>query len=72
MRAPFSKAPAPRIRALGGAPSRAKAQSPASHGPASQGSAPTAGKVFRDFVATLEKLDTSRRRKTPGASGGEG
>lgn len=65
MRAPFQKAPAPRIRALGGAPSRARAKGPAQ-------SAPTAGTVFREFVATLEKLDKGRRRKKPGASGGEG
>ncbi|MFG1295049.1 MULTISPECIES: hypothetical protein [Xanthobacter] len=65
MRAPFQKAPAPRIRALGGAPSRAKAPGPAQN-------APSAGKVFREFVATLEKLDKSRRRKKPGATGGEG
>lgn len=64
MRAPFQKAPAPRIRALGGAPSRAKAPAPAP--------APPAASVFRDFVATLEKLDRSRRRKKPGAGGREG
>lgn len=64
MRAPFQKAPAPRIRALGGAPARARAKAPATP-PA----APST--VFRDFVATLEKLDKSRRRKKPTA-GGEG
>lgn len=58
MRAPFQKAPAPRIRALTGAPSRPKAQAPAPHG------------VFRDFVATLERLEKGRRRKKPSAPGG--
>lgn len=61
MRAPFQKAPAPRIRALTGAPSRPKAP------PASQG-------VFRDFVATLERLEKGRRKKKspekPSAPGG--
>lgn len=66
MRAPFQKAPAPRIRALGGAPSRAKAPSPAPA--AATGHAPA--NVFREFVATLEKLDKSRKRKSP--SRGEG
>lgn len=60
MRAPFQKAPAPRIRALTGSPARAKASAPA---------AP--GHVFRDFVATLERLEKSRRRKKP-AGGKEG
>lgn len=64
MRAPFQKAPAPRIRALGGAPSRAKAPAPVPGAPAAS--------VFREFVATLEKLDKSRRRRKPGAAGGEG
>ncbi|MGR7993769.1 hypothetical protein [Xanthobacter sp. ZOL 2024] len=63
MRAPFQKAPAPRIRALGGAPSRAKAPHPAAAGS-------TATTVFRDFVATLEKLDKGRKRRKP--SGKEG
>lgn len=61
MRSPFSKAPekasSPRIRALTGAPSRAKAPPPAA--------APAAGAVFREFVATLERLDRGRRRKKP-------
>ncbi|MBB6307011.1 hypothetical protein [Xanthobacter tagetidis] len=52
MRAPFQKAPAPRIRALTGAPSRPKAQA-----------APQS--VFRDFVATLERLEKGRRKKRP-------
>ncbi|WP_454915802.1 hypothetical protein [Xanthobacter sediminis] len=64
MRAPFQKAPAPRIRALDGAPSRAKARAPAPSAPAAS--------VFREFVATLEKLDKSRRRRKPGAASGEG
>jgi len=63
MRAPFQKAPAPRIRALDGAPSRAKGPAPAK-GPATS--------VFREFVATLEKLDRSKRRRAPGAPGKEG
>lgn len=62
MRAPFQKAPAPRIRALTGSPSRAKATAPA---------APAPGQVFREFVATLERLEKSRRRRKP-ASGKEG
>ena len=62
MRAPFQKAPAPRIRALTGSPARAKAPAPAT---------PQAQHVFRDFVATLERLEKSRRRKKP-QSGKEG
>lgn len=67
MRSPFHKAPekasSPRIRALTGAPSRAKAQAPVP---------PAAGAVFREFVATLERLDRSRRRRkaTPAADKG--
>ncbi|MGU3492737.1 hypothetical protein ACLBXM_01730 [Xanthobacteraceae bacterium A53D] len=50
MRAPFLvKAPVPRIRALEPGPARAAAP-------------PSAG-VFRDFVATLERLEKARRRK---------
>jgi len=52
MRAPFHKAVAPRIRAL--APVR-----PRSHSPAP----PPPGGVFRDFVATLERLEKTTRRK---------
>ena len=62
MRAPFQKAPAPRIRALTGAPSRPKAQGASASAPQS---------VFRDFVATLERLEKGRRRKKPSASGRE-
>lgn len=64
MRAPFQKAPAPRIRALTDAPSRAKAPA----------QAPQAGHVFREFVATLERMEKGRRRKKPQAPapGGEG
>ncbi|WP_156922009.1 hypothetical protein [Azorhizobium doebereinerae] len=55
MRAPFLvKAPAPRIRAL-------------TPGPARQ-PAPPSGGVFRDFVATLERLEKAKRRK-PRAGG---
>ena len=64
MRAPFQKAPAPRIRALTGAPSRPKA-----HGASASASAPQS--VFRDFVATLERLEKGRRRKKPSAPGRE-
>lgn len=60
MRAPFQKAPAPRIRALTGAPSRIKAPAP-----------PSAGTVFRDFVATLEKLEKGRRRRKPATASGK-
>lgn len=59
MRAPFQKAPAPRIRALTGSPSRAKAPAPA------EAAASAPGHVFRDFVATLERLEKSRRRRKP-------
>ncbi len=52
MRAPFQKAPAPRIRALGPALMRARAAPPA----------PQAGGVFRDFVATLERLERAKDR----------
>lgn len=62
MRAPFQKAPAPRIRALGPTLRRAQAQAPV---PAP---APAPGGVFRDFVATLERLERGKRRK-PGAGG---
>ncbi len=67
MRAPFQKAPAPRIRALTDAPSRAKA--PAHSTPHSQ-----PGQVFREFVATLERMEKGRRRRKPptGPSGKEG
>ncbi|QTL05776.1 hypothetical protein J5J86_11040 [Aquabacter sp. L1I39] len=58
MRVPFQKAPAPRIRALG--PTLRRAQAPAP--------APAPGGVFRDFVATLERLERGKRRK-PGAGG---
>ncbi len=60
MRAPFQKAPAPRIRAVTGAPARVKAPA-----------APGAGAVFRDFVATLEKLEKGRRRRKPAAPSGK-
>ncbi|MFS8039231.1 hypothetical protein ACI7BZ_20100 [Xanthobacter sp. AM11] len=53
MRSPFHKASGPRIRALTGAPSRAKAPAPAP------------GAVFREFVATLERLEKGRRRRKP-------
>ncbi|MFG1478616.1 hypothetical protein V5F53_08085 [Xanthobacter sp. V4C-4] len=76
MRAPFQKASAPRIRALGGAAARARAHGPAetraqgaAHG-AVQGAAMGAASVLREFVATLEKLDKTRRRRKPG--NGEG
>lgn len=59
MRAPFTKAPAPRIRALTGAPSRVKAPAAAQQ--------QSAGHVFRDFVATLERLEKGRRRRKPAA-----
>lgn len=50
MRPPFlAKAPVPRIRAI--APGTPRAAAP-----------PAAG-VFREFVATLERLEKSRRRK---------
>lgn len=62
MRAPFTKAPAPRIRALTGAPSRVKA-------PAAAQQQQSAGHVFRDFVATLERLEKGRRRRKPAAPG---
>lgn len=52
MRSPFHKAAGPRIRALTGAPSRTKSPPP-----------PAAGTVFREFVATLERLEKSRRRR---------
>ncbi|TCT07633.1 hypothetical protein [Aquabacter spiritensis] len=65
MRAPFQKAPAPRIRALGPSVPRGRAAAPA----------PQAGGVFRDFVATLERLervkDRSLRRR-PRAPEGKG
>ncbi len=52
MRAPFLvKAPAPRIRALG-------------PGPARPAAAPPSANVFRDFVATLERLERGKRRKS--------
>ncbi|MFG1347271.1 hypothetical protein V5F59_20460 [Xanthobacter autotrophicus DSM 431] len=58
MRSPFHKGPGPRIRALTGAPSRARAPAPVAAPQA-------AGTVFREFVATLERLEKSRRRKKP-------
>ncbi|MFG1302216.1 hypothetical protein V5F49_20725 [Xanthobacter sp. V3C-3] len=81
MRSPFHKGPGPRIRALTGAPSRAtaggpapsraKAASPARAPAAPSVTAPQA--VFREFVATLERLEKSRRRrKTPAAPSREG
>ncbi|MFG1419069.1 hypothetical protein V5F38_12220 [Xanthobacter sp. V0B-10] len=79
MRAPSQKAPAPRTRAPGGAPSRAKAKAlakaPARNAPAAprgaaESAAPGAAPVFRAFIATLEKLDRSRRRAKP--AGAEG
>lgn len=60
MRSPFHKAPStaasPRIRTLTGASSRAKVPP-----------APAAGTVFSEFVATLERLEKSRRRRKPQA-----
>ena len=53
MRAPFQKAAAPRIRALGPERPRGRAAP-----------APPAGGVFRDFVATLERLERARARKS--------
>lgn len=58
MRSPFQKASSPRIRALTGAPARAKAPTAAPQ---------AAGTVFREFVATLERLEKSRRRRKPAA-----
>lgn len=65
MRAPFHKASAPRIRALGPDRIRARAAAPP---------APPAGGVFREFVATLERLERARGRKSaadqkPGGAG---
>ncbi|MEP9352055.1 hypothetical protein ABLE93_00500 [Xanthobacter sp. KR7-65] len=60
MRSPFHKASGPRIRALTGAP-RTKAPPPQP--------APT---VFREFVATLERLEKSRRRRKPPAAPAKG
>lgn len=58
MRAPFiAKAPAPRIRAL----------SPGSV----RRAAPQSTSVFRDFVATLERLEKARRRKGAGQGAGK-
>ncbi len=66
MRSPFQKASAPRIRALTGGPAntptKTKARPPAPAAPA--------GTVFREFVATLERLEKSRRRKKSAAPGG--
>ncbi|MFG1400304.1 hypothetical protein [Xanthobacter sediminis] len=76
MRAPSQKAPAPRTRAAGGAPSRAKAsaKAPARNAQAAprgaESAATGAPPVFRAFIATLEKLDRSRRRAKP--AGAEG
>ncbi|QRG04825.1 hypothetical protein EZH22_16880 [Xanthobacter dioxanivorans] len=67
MRSPFHKASGPRIRALTGAPSRAKAQAPAT-----PSAAPAAGTVFREFVATLERLEKSRRRRKAPSSPAKG
>jgi hypothetical protein len=58
MRAPVQTAPAPRLRALG--PTLRRAQAPAP--------APAPGGVFRDCVATLERLERGKRRK-PGTGG---
>lgn len=71
MRAPFQKASAPRIRALGGAAARAKAHGPAERRAegAAMGAAQGAASVLREFVATLEKLDKTRRRRRPGGEG---
>lgn len=64
MRAPFNKASAPRIRALGSDRIRARAAAPP---------APPSGGVFREFVATLERLERARGRKSgdpkPGGAG---
>ncbi|MFG1371801.1 hypothetical protein V5F32_06480 [Xanthobacter oligotrophicus] len=61
MRSPFRKAPetasSPRIRALTGAPSKTGGLGKSPAPP------PAAGAVFREFVATLERLEKSRRRK---------
>ncbi len=64
MRSPFQKASAPRIRALTGGPkTKARAMPPAPP-------APPAGTVFREFVATLERIEKSRRRKKPAPPSG--
>lgn len=55
------KAPVPRIRAVTGAPARARAPAP-----------PSPRTVFRDFVATLEKLEAGRRRKPAPPAGKDG
>lgn len=63
MRSPFQKASAPRIRALTGGPkTKARATPPAASAPA--------GTVFREFVATLERIEKSRRRKKPTSPAG--
>ncbi|MFG1464252.1 hypothetical protein V5F77_15280 [Xanthobacter sp. DSM 24535] len=59
MRAPARKAAAPRIRAFGPAFHRSS--------PAPAAPIPAPGGVFRDFVATLEKLERTKRRKPRGA-----
>lgn len=59
MRAPSQKASAPRIRALGPNLLRSRA-APA---------APAAGGVFREFVATLEKLERAKGRTKPRPDG---
>lgn len=80
MRAPFQKAAAPRIRALDGAPAHNRASGGAGRSGAVKsgaGSSSAAGHVFREFVATLERLDKARRRKngaaaSSGSAGAEG
>ncbi|WP_127090139.1 hypothetical protein [Aquabacter cavernae] len=61
MRAPFQKASAPRIRALGAEPRRTRSAPPP---------APPSGGVFRDFVATLERLEKVRGRKAKAPDAG--
>lgn len=66
MRAPSQKAAAPRIRALGEASAPGRAGGGAGRGGVVKSSAvspSSAGHVFREFVATLERLDKVRRRK---------
>ncbi|MGQ3672547.1 hypothetical protein ACT6QG_09145 [Xanthobacter sp. TB0136] len=69
MPAPSRKAAAPRIRALD-TPARPCATMPGSAAAKGRGKA-APGQVFRDFVATLERLDKVRRHKA-GPTGAEG
>lgn len=78
MRAPLQKAAAPRIRALDGASARARGGARRGAAVKSGAVSPAAaGHVFREFVATLDRLDKARRRKSgaegsSGPTGGEG